>query len=392
MVNEVVYNELAAKFFEHYGIRHVVGAYAPGRAEVLGNHTDYNEGYVLSAAINLGTFFVAAPAADQSCRIVAGDLMEEESLELTSLAPSGTGSWSNYVRGVVAGLRAREEIPHGFLGMFFGNIPLGSGLSSSAALEVSTGLALAALYDIEVSRQCMARICQTAEHEYAGVKCGLLDQVTSLFGLEDRLVMTDFRTLEVSTVPLGTEYCLVICDTAVKHSLVESEYNDRRQTCRKAVDFFASVLDRPVIALRDVAWSEFESRRGEMEPVAAKRAAHVVSENERVVRGKQLLAGGEVEAFGKLMFESHQSSRTNFENSCPELDFLVDRAAGVPGVIGAKLCGGGFGGSIVALAHRRDADVIRQALASAYEKEFGHPCVTRAILPAAGAHIIEAMA
>ncbi|MFC1462188.1 galactokinase [Verrucomicrobiota bacterium] len=389
MINEDVYGEVAARFSGHFGLPHTVAAYAPGRAEVLGNHTDYNEGYVLSAAINLGTFFVAAPSTDGACRLVAGDLMEEESFELTSIAPSSVGSWSNYVRGVVAGLRAREEMPGGFLGMFLGNVPLGSGLSSSAALEVSAGLALSALYDIDLGRQCMARICQTAEHEYAGVKCGLLDQITSLFGLEDRLVMTDFRTLEVSTVPLGGDCCLVICDTAVKHSLVESEYNDRRRKCREAADFFASVLDHPVVALRDVGWDEVEGHRKDMEPVAAKRAAHVVSENERVVRGKELLKSGEIEAFGKLMFESHESSRTSFENSCPELDFLVDRAAGVPGVMGAKLCGGGFGGSVVALAHRRDADVIRQALASAYEKEFGHACVTRAILPAAGAHLVD---
>lgn len=390
MVNEDVYNELAAKFSGHYGCAHTVAAYAPGRAEVLGNHTDYNEGYVLAAAINLGTFFMATPTADGTCRIVAGDLMEEESFELTHISPVSAGSWSNYVRGVAAGLRAREEMPNGFLGMFLGNIPLGSGLSSSAALEVSTGLALSALYDMEVSRPCMARICQTAEHEYAGVKCGLLDQITSLYGQEDRLVMTDFRTLEVSTVPLGSECCLVICDTAVKHSLVESEYNNRRQKCREGAEFFASVLDHPVIALRDVSRDEFESHRDDMEPVAASRAAHVVSENERVVQGKQLLQNGKVEAFGKLMFESHQSSRENFENSCAELNFLVDQAAGIPGVIGAKLCGGGFGGSVVSLVYRRDADVIRQALASAYEKEFGHPCVTRAILPAAGAHVVDA--
>lgn len=392
MVNEEIYGQVASGFASHFGVAHSVAAYAPGRAEVLGNHTDYNEGYVLSAAINLGTFFVAAPTSDNTCRIVAGDLMEEESFEITSLSPSAAGSWSNYVRGVVAGLRGQEEIPNGFLGMFLGNVPLGSGLSSSAALEVSTGLALSALYDMDISRPCMARICQTAEHEYAGVKCGLLDQITSLFGHEDQLVMTDFRTLEVATVPLGHDPCLVICDTAVKHSLVESEYNARRQKCREGADFLAGALDHPVIALRDVGWDEFEAYRGEMEPVAAMRAAHVISENERVMRGRSLLEQGKLEEFGELMFESHESSRTNFENSCPELDLLVNRAAEVPGVIGAKLCGGGFGGSVVALAYRRDADVVRQALASAYEKEFGHPCATRAILPAAGAHVVEAVA
>jgi galactokinase len=276
--------------------------------------------------------------------------------------------------------------------MFLGNIPLGSGLSSSAALEVSTGLALSALYDIQVEGSSMARICQTAEHEYAGVKCGLLDQITSLFGREDQLVMTDFRTLEVSNVPLGRDCCLVLCDTAVKHSLVESEYNNRRETCREAADFFAAVLDHPVIALRDVGQAEFEEHRQEMKPVAAKRAAHVVSENERVIRAREFLEQGKIEEFGKLIFESHESSRTDFENSCPALDFLVDRAAGIPGVLGAKLCGGGFGGSVVILAHRRDADVIRQALASAYEKQYGHVCVTRAVTPAAGAHVVEAVA
>lgn len=400
-----IYDEVVCKFSDHYGRPHSVAAYAPGRIEVLGNHTDYNEGFVLSAAINLGTFFLAAPSDDTTCRLMAADIMEEVAFDISSLSPcpvypecgrrersrraSPDSIWSNYVKGVFAKLCERAQIKSGFLGMFLGNIPLGAGLSSSAALEMASGLALCSLYNVELERIELAKIGQAAEHEYAGVKCGLLDQISSLFGKENELVMSDFRSLQVQNIPLGKDACFLMCNTNVKHSLVDSEYNERRERCEAAAEFFSSVLDHPVSALRDVSWEEWEHHSLRMDPVTARRAAHVIGENTRVLKGKSLLIEGKLKDFGKLMFESHKSSEKNFENSCRELDFLVDTSRNIPEVLGARLSGGGFGGSAVVLVHPRDVEAVNKTLANSYEKEFGCPCDIRAVTPSSAAQVIS---
>jgi galactokinase len=386
MINEEVLESLENRFREHFGGAPRVVAYAPGRVEVLGNHTDYNEGFVLSAAINLGTFFVAAPCEGNECRLVAADIMDETRFDVTSPAPVTESRWSNYVRGVLAGLRGHNAatMQGGFHGMFLGNIPLGSGLSSSAALEMSAGLALAALYDMDVERLDLARIGQSAEHHFAGVKCGLLDQISSLYGRADHLVMSDFRSLDVETVPLGHDTCFLMCNTHVKHALVDGEYNERRRKCEEAATYFAAALPHPVQALRDVSAEELAAHRDGMDTVAAKRAAHVIGENTRVLEAKQLLQGGRLERFGQLMFESHDSSRHNFENSCDELDFVVDTAARTPGVLGARLSGGGFGGSAVILVHPRDVSSVSEGISGAFAEKFHSHCDIRVILPSAG--------
>jgi galactokinase len=375
-------------FRSHFGVPHAVAAYAPGRVEVLGNHTDYNEGFVLSAAINLGTFFLAAPAQETGCRLVAGDIMEEVSFDADNPTPSRQACWSNYVKGVLSGLNHGRREPTGFLGLFLGNVPLGAGLSSSAALEMASGKALCEMYGIEVDPIALARIGQKAEHEFAGVKCGLLDQISSLFGKENMLVMSDFRSLEVENVPLGADACFLMCNTSDKHALVDGAYNERRQNCEQAARFFASVLDHPVTALRDVSWAEWQKHSGKTDPLTARRAAHPIGENERVLKGRELLRHGKLEEFGRLMFESHRSSREYFENSCRKLDFLVATAEKLPGVLGARLSGGGFGGSAVMLIHPRDVETVRHAVATAYRKEFGHPCDIRVITPSGGARVI----
>lgn len=384
-MNKTLLKEASDQFSQHFGRRPTAVAYAPGRVEILGNHTDYNEGYVLSAAINMGTFFLAAPSEDTTCRLVAGDLRQECAFDLAAPAPSQEHPWANYVKGVLSGLAGHGELKEGFLGLFLGNIPLGAGLSSSAALEVSAGLSLGSLYGIRLRKLTLAKIGQRAEHEFAGVKCGLLDQISSLYGRKNHLVMTDFRSLDVAHARLGKDALFLMCNTRAKHSLVDSAYNERRAKCEEAARFFASVVPHPVAALRDVSWAEWQAHASRMDPAAAKRSAHVIGENTRVLGGRDCLARGELETFGKLMFESHESSRKYFENSCEELDFIVATAAAIPGVLGARLSGGGFGGSAVVLVYPRDADTITRALASAYERKFGHPCDIRAITPSAGA-------
>jgi galactokinase len=215
-----------------------------------------------------------------------------------------------------------------------------------------------------------------------------MDQISSLYGRENSLVMSDFRSLEAKTVPLGPDACFLICNTSVKHALVESEYNERRERCEQAARYFASVLKHPVSHLRDVSWEELEQHRERMDPVVAQRATHVIGENTRVLQGRELLKYHDLEAFGELMYLSHESSRLQFENSCPELDVIVDAARRLPEALGARLSGGGFGGSVVVLVRVSDARHVAKQLADAYNDIFGHPCTTMVIKPSAGAKIL----
>lgn len=386
-------------------------AYAPGRVEILGNHTDYNEGFVLSAAIDLGIAAAISAAPGRACCLRAADVDEELTFELPVTAPVGKPLWANYVLGVVNKLGGFGRIGHGFSATIAGDIPPGAGLSSSAALEVAAALGLGALFDIHPSILETAKLCQAAENEFTGARCGLLDQISSLCGEADGLVFTDFRSLRVESVPLGRDVCFLVANTRVKHSLVASEYNERRARCEQAAAFFASVLGRPVEpkntlvnegrnppepesgrrmvkALRDVSVEEWEKFSPRMDPVTARRAAHVIEENHRVLQARGLLAAGDLKGFGELMYRSHRSSRVNFENSCRELDALVDAARAIPAVLGARLSGGGFGGSCVLMVHPAEAAAVGRAIAERYRAAIGHPCEVRVVRPSAGARLV----
>ncbi len=387
-MNDAVIQQALAFFESRFAKPAVAGAFAPGRVEVLGNHTDYNEGFVLSAAIDRGTYFLASRRSDNSC--ILADAMHPE-LETRFAAddphPVADAAWSNYIRGVWAKLGIPPARRTGFNGVIASTIPMGAGLSSSAALEVSAAIALRELYRLDFTALELAKIGQAAEHEYAGVKCGLLDQITSLFGKSGSLVMTDFRTLAVDTVPLAPHVCLLACNTHVKHALVDGEYNERRASCEEAAAWFRERLPHPVSHLRDVSMAEWERLAADMPPIPAKRSAHVIGENERVTKGAALLREGRLDRFGKLLFESHTSSRLNFQNSCRELDFLVARAERTDGVLGARLSGGGFGGSAVVLVEKAQAMAAGASLALAFASEFGTACDVIALQPSGGAHL-----
>ncbi len=389
-MNIEILHQARSLFRDYYRREPLQIGYAPGRVEVLGNHTDYNEGFVLSSAIAQGTWFLAAPAPDAECRVVAGDVREQAVFPAADAQPDRRLPWANYIKGVWAGITARQPPAHGFLGLFLGDVPLGAGLSSSAALEMSAALALAALCDHTIAPLEMARIGQMAEHRFAGAQCGLLDQITSLFGRTDCLVLSDFRKLVVETIPAGAETLFLIINTGVKHRLVDSQYNRRRDECRQAAAHFASMLpDREIKSLRDVTAVCWKNYRHGLDDAAAKRALHVIGENERVLDGVKCLAKGDVAAFGRLMFASHESSRINFENSCEELDFVVDTARATNGVLGARLSGGGFGGSAVVLVAPDSVETAAQDLVSAYNARYDHACSILTVRPAAGAALYE---
>ena len=367
-----------------------VASFAPGRIEVLGNHTDYNEGYVLSAAIDRGTYFLAAPGDGSTCRVVAGDVLEEARFRHDQEKPDPDHSWARYVLGVVAGIaekRSTGSFP-AFNGLFLGDVPLGAGLSSSAALEMSAGLAVSHLAEIDLPILDLARIGQEAEHRYAGVRTGLLDQITSLHGKKDNLVLTDFRHLQVTTTVFG-RFCFLVCDTGVRHTLVDSAYNDRRASCERAAVYFAERLDHPVRSLRDVNSQEWESHGGELDETDRLRSAHVIGENERVLAGSRFLHEGRIEEFGSLMFASHESSRVNFENSVEELDLVVSKAEEHPSVLGARLTGGGFGGSVIVLTGMDNAEAVAGHLRQSFAAAFHRSCDILRVQRADGAHLVD---
>jgi galactokinase len=378
-------------FAARFGAPPTLGWFAPGRVEVLGNHTDYNEGYVLSAALAQGIVFLLRPAPPGATRgrLLAVDLEREIQFDPARPAPMASAAWANYTLGALHFLSeqiARALRP--FDAAFGGDLPVGAGLSSSAALAVASTLALAELHGIELSRLDAARIAQRAEHEFAGVRCGLLDQISSLFGAEGALVFTDFRTLDVRTAALPATVEFLLCNTGVKHRLVDSAYNQRRAACERAVAHFAARLSHPVRALRDVSMTEWEDYRHGLDAEDARRAAHVIGENDRVRAGVERLAANDAAGFGALMNASHESSRRLFENSCPELDFCVE-AFRHAGALGARLSGGGFGGSVIALAEASRAEDIARTVAKEAERRFRRPTPVHGFRPAGGARRLE---
>jgi galactokinase len=316
-----------------------------GRAEWLGNHTDYNDGLVLGIGLGVGATVTARPWAGRQLVLRAEDLAEEVTCDLDDLRPAGPGAWANYPLGVAAGFLARGARAGGLHLSIRSTVPMGAGLSSSAALECATARALQQAWGTDFDEMELARIGQEAEHKFAGVRCGLLDQVTSLFAVRDHAVFFDCRSLEVERIPVPPEARFVIVQSGVKHALSGGAYNERRAECEEA----ARVLG--VGKLREATprmINEAETE-GRLQGAPLRRARHVVGENNRVAAAVASLAAGDLAAVGRLMDESHESSRTLFENSCEELDFLVSAARTIPGCLGARLTGGGFGGAVLAL-------------------------------------------
>lgn len=338
----------------------MIKVYSPGRAELLGNHTDYNEGFVLAIAVNRGTTVEGQTRSDRKVRLTAHDLGETFETSLDQIKPVTQQTWANYVLGVVAQMQRAGHALGGFDLAISSNLPMGAGLSSSAALEIATALFLQKAFGFSLSPLETAKAGQKAEHEFTGVKCGLLDQIAVLFGREDAVTFIDCRSYEVKTVPIPHDIAFIVANSNVKHALVGGEYNERREDCEAA----AHALGVPF--LRDVDRATLEKNRGKMNDRQFRRALHVVGENERVLAGIKALESNNAAAFGKLMYESHESSRFNFENSCQELDELVEAAQKIKGCQGARLSGGGFGGATINAVNSGLKDAFVEDLKKAY--------------------------
>jgi len=338
-------------------------AHAPGRVELLGNHTDYNEGVVLGAAINRGINVAGNRREDRIIQICSNDFGKVE-IPVSELRPLTEDRWANYVLGVVRELIDLGVPVTGFHTEITGDVPVGAGLSSSAAFEIATALFLLKLFPRELAQLEIAKACQRAEHRYVGVQAGLLDQVIALFGRANHAVFFDCRTEEILTVPFPPGLALVVAESGKKRALASGEYNLRREETHAA----ARALG--VSALRDITSADL-ARRSDLPDLVRRRAAHVVGENERVWRAVKLLEAGDGIGLGKLMNESHESSRQNFENSTPELDLLVSIAQKLPGVLGARLTGAGFGGATVSLCERDRAQEIAVEISERYAAQSG---------------------
>ena len=335
----------------------IASGYAPGRVELLGNHTDYNQGVVLAAAIDRGLTVTGTRRVDGVITLTSEFSKDRVEIQPGDRRPLAEATWVNYPLGVVQQFELAGHRLDGFDATVAGNLPAGAGLSSSAALEVATAGFLMALHDTRLDRMTVAKLCQRAENEFVGVRSGLLDQATSVFGRANHAVHLDFQSEEITTIPLPENLSLVIADTGMKHQLVQSEYNTRREECAAAAKALGAR------SLREVSPARLQAAKSALDPVLFRRAAHIVGENERVGQALTALKRGDAATFGVLMNASHESSRTNFENSTPELDRLVAIAQGLPGVLGSRLTGGGFGGGTVTLAQAAAAQDIARELA-----------------------------
>jgi galactokinase len=362
---------IKASFLQRFGAEARLFS-APGRVNLIGEHTDYNDGFVLPMAIERRTMVAAAPRSDG--RIVAHSLGAAEPFELELATPGKPqrGIWGDYVEGTARALLARGVPVTGANLLIDSDVPAGAGLSASAALETSVGLALASLAGRgDLDRVTLALAGQAAEHEYVGTRCGIMDQYIAALGVKGGAVLVDCRSLEprVVTMDLGSA-TVAICDTRVKHELASSAYNDRRTECERAVAHFARRLPA-VRALRDVTEEDFERHAPELSDVLLRRARHVVTENARTLAAAELLSRGELDRFGSLMAASHASLRDDFEVSAPELDLAVEIALEVPGVYGARMTGGGFGGCAIALVAARAVPELTEAWQRRMRERFG---------------------
>lgn len=357
-------------------------AYAPGRVELLGNHTDYNLGVVLAAAIDRGLTVAGIARKDDNIILTSRSAGSRVHANLRNIYPTPETPWANYPLGVIDQFARAGFVLRGFDAEVTGDVPLGAGLSSSAAFEVATAGLLMKLHELRLDPLEVAKLCQRAENDFVGVRSGLLDQVTSVFGRADHLVYLDCQSEDVQTITFPVGYSLVIAESGVKHSLVAGLYNTRREECAAAADALGADT------LRDVTPDHLEIARGSFDEVLWRRAAHIVGENDRVWRAVNAIAEQDVAAVGQLMYASHESSRTNFENSTPELDALVEIARGLPGVLGSRLSGGGFGGATVTLAQTEEAPRVAEEIRSRYAAQHDHPPATFVCRIADGAAVL----
>ncbi len=343
---------------------------APGRVNLIGEHTDYNDGFVMPAAIDLSCCVAIAPRKDRQLVVHSVNFNETIEFSLNDGKMETTDHWSDYIRGVAWVLEHAGYKLRGAEIAILSNIPIGAGLSSSAGIEVATAYALLETSGLQVERTELAKLCQKAENDYVGARCGIMDQFIACHAQAGHAIMLDCRSLNYRTLPLKSDVCLLISNTMVDHHLAGGEYNARRAECEEGVRRLASVLPG-IESLRDVSMAELDRHRDRLTDVLYRRCRHVVTENLRVTEATAALQRDDLNCFGRLMADSHRSLRDDYEVSCFELDVMVEIAVKQEGVYGSRMTGGGFGGCTISLVKEESVAQLQRTIAEAYEEKTG---------------------
>nr|MBI1232558.1 galactokinase [Cytophagales bacterium] len=367
-MSSTIVDQIKKQFSLRYGSESLL-VRSPGRINLIGEHTDYNQGFVLPAAIDKAIYLGFAENGTTSCRVFSLDYLEEGSFLLEDVQPGG--GWLTFIKGVVAQLMHDGHSLHGFDCVFGGDIPIGAGLSSSAALENGVGMGLNALFDLGLQRLDLVAISQRAEHEFAGVKCGIMDMFASMMGKRDFAIRLDCRSMAFDYFPVNLqEYQFLLCDTQVSHKLADSAYNTRREECQTGVAIIQRVFPETK-SLRDVTMDQLEKIKEQFPGDVYKRCAYVVQENQRLIASCDLLQTSDLPGFGKLLYGSHVGLSRSYEVSCPELDFLVAQTIPMEYVLGARMMGGGFGGCTLNLVKISEKEAFIAEITAAYQLQFG---------------------
>jgi len=341
-----------------------------GRINLIGEHTDYNEGFVLPASINRHIYFAIAENGTTDCHFIAANLEEEYTFSLGQLEP-GKKQWANYMVGILAQLKKKDIPLEGLNVVFGGNLPSGSGMSSSAALECGFALGLCSLFNLRMSRQDMATLCQRSSNEFMGIPSGIMDQFASLLGRGGQVIKLDCRNLNYEYIPLNLEpYQLVLVNSNISHDHATGAYSDRVEECQKGIEILQQ-YDDSIQSLIDVKLYQLGTHRVALGELIYKRCSYVVAENQRLQLACDHLRNGKLEELGQLLYKTHDGLRRDYDVSCPELDFLVDFAKSHKEVIGARMMGGGFGGCTLNIVHQYHADDFELEVKSAYRKKWG---------------------
>lgn len=348
---------------------------APGRINLIGEHTDYNDGFVLPAAIDKAIYFAIAPRTDKACTVVSFDFNETFTFHLDNLVAQPR-HWANYLMGVVDEVQKAGHAIQGFDLVFGGDIPTGAGVSSSAAVETGLAFCLNELYALNLPTMDMVKIGKAAENNFVGVNCGIMDQFASMFGKQDSVIRLDCRDLSYEYFPIKLpNHTVILCNSGVKHSLGDSEYNTRRLECEEALSILAQAY--PLVkSWRDVSWQMLASQEVNMKENVTKRARYVVGEIERVVIACDALNASDLATFGQKMYETHQGLQHDYAVSCEELDFLVDQARNDEAVIGSRMMGGGFGGCTVNIVEKSQKDAFLNRIGDAYKSQYDIDLIT----------------
>jgi len=372
--------KVISSFEEKYGSTPVL-TFSPGRINLIGEHTDYNDGFVFPAAIDKGIVSGIQKSDSAMCSVYALDAKTTYEFDKNNLKPLENGSWRNYVLGVVFEVVKKHKLNSNFDIVFAGNIPSGSGLSSSAALENSIVFGLNELFNLEMTKEEMIFISQKAEHNFVQVKCGIMDQYASMFGEDGSALLLDCRSLESTLFPIDfKEYEILLINSNVTHSLAESAYNDRRNVCEK----IAALLE--VTALRDVSKETLKSIENQLTLEDYLKGLNVLEENERVLEASVALKENDLKRFGKLLFDSHNGLQHQYKVSCIELDFLVDLAKQDTTVLGARMMGGGFGGCTINLVSKENLLAFKTRVEQLYENQFSKKCSFYQVKLSKGTH------